>query len=291
MYGIADEPICSAAERLLQLADALQQPDVRSEARGARPDTRERTENPLVDLAGVDLSDDVVDARETEHLGQLPVELVHPLAVAQELLERRLRAGRAPCPSQSQVVQGRIDLIEVEEEVLQPQARPLAHRGGLRGLEVRVAERREIAVLAGELRQRRRDRGKAVAHEPKGVALLDERCVVGHERAGGAEMDVAAGRGRDLPEVVDVRHHIVAQLRLQLRDPAEVEGVAGLSHLRDRGVGDLDAELPFRLGKRYPQISPDESRARRRKDVGHLLRRVTVDQWVWVAKAIVGHDA
>jgi hypothetical protein len=80
--------------------------------------------------------------------------------------------------------------------------------------------------------------------------------------------------------VVDVRHHVVPQLRLQLCDPAEVECVAGLFHLRERGFGDLDPELPLRLGKRDPQVSPDESRVGRREDVGHLFRRVTVDQWV-----------
>ena len=66
-------------------------------------------------------------------------------------------------------------------------------------------------------------------------------------------MDEAARRRRDVAERVDVRHHVVAEAPLVRRDRVEVDVVEVRAHLRDRLVGNRNAELLLGLGEREPE--------------------------------------
>ena len=76
------------------------------------------------------------------------------VVAVEQLEEARLRAGRALHAAERQRRDAVLEVREVEHQVLHPQRRALADGRRLRGLEVRVAERRLVAPLARERRER-----------------------------------------------------------------------------------------------------------------------------------------
>src|SRR5690606_10824932 len=113
--------------------------------------------------------------------------------------------------------------------------------------------------------------------------------VVADESTGRAEVDDPARGGRLLPQVVDVRHHVMAQLALQLGRPGEVEVIEVLAKLRDRLVRDLQAELTLGFRQRQPQPTPGSELEARREDVRHLPRRVPLRERVAVSVRALTH--
>ena len=74
----------------------------------------------------------------------------------------------------------------------------------------------------------------------------DQVGVVGDVRARRAEVDERLRRRRDVAERVDVRHHVVAEAPLVRGDGVEVDVVEVRAHLRERLVGNRNAELAAR---------------------------------------------
>jgi hypothetical protein len=198
-------------ERLLHLLEVPQQPHVVGELGGALRDPRQRRQARRVRLARVRLPRDAVHLVEPHLLGHQPVEALHALAVALEQVhERRLRPRGAAHPAEAQRVQAELHLLQVQQQVLDPERGSLADGGGLRRLEVREAQRGERPVLPRELRQRRHRGHQPRAHQLERLAVLDQVRVVAHVRAGGAQVDDGARSRRLFAQVVHVRHHVVA---------------------------------------------------------------------------------
>ena len=274
----------SSAERLLDLAERLQDPDVVSEARGRGADSREHGEHPVVDLPGVRLPDDVIGAREPEARREPLVEPVDLAAVPLEQFEEgRLGPRRPPRASEAEFRPHCLHLLEIEEQILEPQAGALPDRHGLGRLQVRVAERGHAGLRAGEGGQVIDRAQQPLAHDLQALEVLDQAVVVAHEGARRAEMDVLAGLGRDLAEMMHVRHDVVPQFALDLGDPVEVDLLARRVHGHDRRVGNVDAERPLLLGEGDPQVAPDERLHARGEDRRHVARGVAVDERMWVA--------
>ena len=149
------------AERLGQLAHALEQAQVGAELVHALADAGERREHLRVLLAWIGLTGDRPAAIEAERARDAMVELLDaPVIAVEEGEEARLRSGRALDAAAAQARQAVVDRRHVLHHVLEPQAGALAHRGELRRLEVRVGEggegrgaQRERAQLAGESEQ------------------------------------------------------------------------------------------------------------------------------------------
>ena len=91
-------------------------------------------------------------------------------------------------------------------------------------------------------------------------------------------MDEAARRGRDVAERVHVRHDVVAEPALVRRDDVEVDVVEMRAHLRDRVVGNRNAELLFGFGEREPELAPETMPLRRRPELEHRLRCVSLGE-------------
>src|SRR5207244_4734712 len=162
------------------------------------------------DLAGIGLSGHGVDRLEAHLAGDQAVQLADLGVVAGEQgQEARLRAGRALDPAKTQVLQPRLDFVEVEDEVVTPQAGAFSDGRELGRLEVRVAERRFRPPGFGEAGQGVDHADELVAEYPQPVAHQDQVGVVGGVTTGGAKVnDVPAERG-DLGERVDVGHDVV----------------------------------------------------------------------------------
>ena len=111
------------------------------------------------------------DSLEAEPLGDHPVELLDLCVVAvEERQERRLRAGRPLHAAEFQRRDAVLDLFQVDRQVLRPQRRALADGRELRGLEVRVAERRQVLPL-----QRRTSPGASIALARRAATQLHAR--------------------------------------------------------------------------------------------------------------------
>ena len=253
------------------------------EARRRSADAGERRERPVVDLPRVRLADHIVRAGEAEARREPLVEPVHlPAAPVEQFEERRLRPRRSPGSPEAEFRPHGFDLLEVEEEILEPEAGALPDRHGLGRLEVRVAERGLGGLLAREGREILDRAQQPVAHDVETLPVLDEAVVVAHEGARRAEVDVLAGLRGDLAEVMHVRHHIVTEVALDHGDPVEVDLLPRRVHRHDGVVGNLDAERAFLLGERNPQVAPDERLHARGEDRRHLARGVAVDERMWV---------
>ena len=76
--------------------------------------------------------------------------LAFRVIAVEEREERGLRAGGAFDAAEAQGGDAVLDLLQIEDEILRPEACPLADGGELGGLEVRVAEGGQVFPLDGE---------------------------------------------------------------------------------------------------------------------------------------------
>ena len=192
-----------------------QEPQVGGRLVGAGGDAGERVEHLGVDLARVGLAGDGVGLVEAHLLGDELLELPHLVVIAvEELQEAGLRAGRAFDAARLERGDAVLDFGQVERQVVRPQARPPADGRRLGRLQVREAERRQVAVLLGKVGERVDHRRQPPGDHLQRFADQDQVGVVGDVAARGAEMDDRPGRGALVAVGVDVGHHVVPQLAL-----------------------------------------------------------------------------
>ena len=171
-----------------------------------------------------------------------------------------------------------LDVTEIEHQVLHPERRALADGRQLRGLQVRVAERRFCLPVRRERRQRPQHADESGANELEAASHLDEVAIVGDVAARRAEMDDPAGRGRHIAERVHVCHHVVPEPALVFRHRGEVDVVQMRAHLVERGLGDVDAERTLGFREREPEPSPEPVSHLRAPEFEHGGRGVAVGQ-------------
>ena len=235
----------------------LQQPQVGREFGGGCRDPGEHGQDLRVELAGVRLPRHGEDPRKLELARHAQVEVAHLLIVSVEQLEEaRLRAGGALHAPELKRIETVQQLFGVEQELLHPERDPLAHRGELRGLEVRVGEAGQGAVAPRQVPQRDEHRCDAAQQQAQPLPHQHEVGVVGDVRAGGAEVEEGPRGGSLLAEVMDVRHHVMAQPLLMLGGALQVHVVQVGAQLRERLIGNVEAELLLRLHQREPQAPP-----------------------------------
>ncbi|OPZ68321.1 MAG: hypothetical protein BWY81_00891 [Firmicutes bacterium ADurb.Bin467] len=273
-------------ERLLDLAERLQEPQILRELVRALGDAGERREHAAVELAGVGLAGDVEALLEPELCGDPLFELVDLLPVAVEQLQKALlRAGRAAISEQFQRLPREVDAFEVHQKVLHPERRALADRRQLRGLQVRVAERRERAVFPRERAQPSQHLGELFADERERVVQHQNVGVVGHVAGRRAQVDHAARAGARIGVGEHVRHHVVARALLVTGRGLVVDVKDVLPELLDLRFRHGQAHLHLALGERDPEPAPGRELAVGREDLLHLPARVAAVERRFVAVA------
>ena len=171
----------------------------------------EDVDDHAVNLARVGLTRDGGDALKAHFLGDEAVELAALFVVAAEQLEKaRLGARGALAAEQSHAPDAVFKLVEVEQQVVEPEGRALADGGGLRRLEVGKRESRLSAVLLGKLRKLAYQRDELGADKLKPLAHDDDVGVVADVAAGSAQVNDSLCLGALNAESVDVRHNVVA---------------------------------------------------------------------------------
>ncbi len=266
-------------ERLLDLAIRLQHADVAAELGGAGRHAGHHVEHGGIELARVGLSCHRERRPEADRRGHGPLQTAHLVVVAAEQVEeRRLRAGGSLHAAARQGIAAVIELGEIEGEVLHPECGAFAHGGGLRGLEVRGPERGQVAPPAREFAQPPQHVHELAAQQIEAAPHEDEVGVVGHERAGRAEMDELPGRRGHVAECVDVRHHVMTVAPLVGGHGLEIDVVEVGPHLGDRLGGDRHAERLLRLGQGQPEPAPEAVARIRSPQLQHRPRCVAFGQ-------------
>ena len=263
----------------------LEQPDVVAELGSGGREAGEGGQDEGVLLARVRLAGDQEAVREARLLGHEAVEALGLLGVAvEERHERRLRAGRPLAAQKAQLVRAADELAVVEGEVLEPQARALADRRGLRGLEMREAEAGKVAISAREPREAAHDAHRARREKAQRRAQEEEVGVVANEGRGRPEVqDPARGRS-DVAEGVQVRHDVVLRLAFVPVGGDELglgRHEVGAERV-ERGLGDREPELLFCFGEPEPEVAPRRELRPRREQSGHLGGRVSARERVFV---------
>ena len=129
-----------------------------------------------------------------------------------------------------------VQVLQVQQQVLDPEGGPLAHGGGLGRLEVGEAQAGLVLPLGGEAAPGRRSTSsRRRAQQPQGLAADEQVAVVGDEAAGGPQVDDGPGGGRLVAPGVDGGHDVVAQAGLMAGDGLQVHGVLGGAQLLDLG--------------------------------------------------------
>src|SRR5690606_37878285 len=176
-------------------------------------------------------------------------------------------------------------LVEVERKVLRPQAGALPNRYRLSNLEVGIAKAWLRAPLLGELREVCHDRREPAHEQAERLTIDDQVGVVGNEAAGGAEMDDRLGSLGEFSVVVNMRHHVMAQLLLQVGNPIPIEGVAMRTQFVDLLLRYRKAEPMLGIREADPQVAPRRVARAWREQASHVLARISFDEWVIEAVA------
>ena len=278
-------------ERFLDLLEMAEQTDIVAHLRGRLGDAGEDRQDEVVELARVGLAAHRHGTGEAHHLRHPGIERLDLGMVAvKQLQEARLRPGGPLDAAERHVLQPRLDILQIEQQIVHPQGRPLAHRRQLGRLEVGEAERRDRLVGIGKDRQFLEQQHQFAADQAERLAHLHQVGVVADIAAGGAKMDDPARLWAEFAIGMDMAHHIVPQLFFLLFGQLEIDVGDVRLKLGNLLIGDLQAEFLLRLRQRHPQLPPGLELVLRRPDPVHLAAGIAQGQGILVNGAIDSHE-
>ena len=213
-------------------------------------------------------------------LGVIPVE---------QGQEAGLGAGRPLDAQEPELGASTLDFPEVEDQLVAPERRPLAHGHELGRLEVGVAQAGKVLPPDGEVREGVDRRDEPVADQVKGFSDQDQVGVVGHVTTRRAQVDDRAGRRRRIPQRVDVGHHVVAEPPLVGFGGGEVDRLDLGAERVDLLVADVQPQRALGLGQRDPEPAPRGELDPGRPEPGHPPAGVAGDQGI-VVNVVITHQ-
>ena len=248
--GGADLLCLKGLVHFLQMAH---QPDVAGKFGSALGDSAEHLKHGKVRLAGVGLAADLLALVHAHLGGDLLLQQLHLCLVpVKELQKAGAGAGGTLAAQKPQVFQLEVQLLDIEKQVVEPEAGPLADGGGLGGLEMGVGQAGQSLVLLRKVTESGHGVYQELPHQQQAVPHLQNVGVVTHIAGGGAQVDDGLGLGADLAEGEHMGHHVVPDLVLMRRGGGIVDVVNVLAHLLNLLVADGDAQLLLRLRQRDP---------------------------------------
>lgn len=266
-------------ERFFHFLVALHQAHVGRELVQRLSDGREHLVHAVVPLAGVGLAGDGEHTLEASLFGDHAVELHNLFFVAiEQVHETGLRTGRALHAAEREHFDEEVHFFQVDEEVLEPEAGALTHRGELGGLEVRGTELGHVLVFHRELAELVHHAAKTLAHDDQSLLHLDEVGVVAHESGSCAQVDDALCLRALHAVSVNVAHHVVtAALFFSFGNVKVDVGSVSLQFVH-LFLSDGEAKFHFGFGQENPQLAPSLELVLRAEDETHFLRSITLNQ-------------
>ena len=211
-------------KRLLNLTVVLEKADVIGHAVKALGDGGEDIQNTAVHLAGVGLATDAAAAFKAERCAELAVELRDLLLIALEQLHKAcLGAGGAPGAAELHGADDKVQLLQVKEQVLEPQRCPLANGDQLGGLIVGIAQGGGCLIFLREFGEVAHHCQQLTPQVLQSLAVEDEVGIVCHIAAGGAQVNDAGGGGGRLAVGVNMGHNVMAHFLFPLGGKVKVD--------------------------------------------------------------------
>lgn len=233
-------------ERLLDLLEHGKVADVDTNALAGRSERAQGVGNVDIDLTGVCLTGDDEGGAETSLFGDELVQSLNLVVVAVENLEERgLSTGSTLDTTEAQVVTGSLEVSQVHEQVLNPQACSLSDSHELGGLSVGETQARQVLVLLGEGRELVDHNGQLGDENVQTVTEEDEVGVVSAVARSSTPVDDSGSCWCDLSVGVNVGHDIVSSALLLLGGNLEfvvLDGDVGL-HLLETLIGNGETEF------------------------------------------------
>lgn len=233
-------------ERLLNLLEHGKVTNVNTDTLAGGTERAQSVANVHIDLARVGLTGDDECGAEASLLGDKLIQLLNLTVITiEDLQERGLGARGALHATEAEVIAGTLEVAQVHQQVLNPQASTLANGDQLSRLTVSETQAREVLVLPGKLRQLVNDNGQLGDEDVETVPEQDQVSIVSAvARSSTPVNDTSSSRG-DLAKGMDVGHDIVSAALLLLGGNLEflvLDGGVSL-HLLNRIFGDRKAEL------------------------------------------------
>lgn len=233
-------------EGLLDLLQHGQVTNVNTNALAGRTEGTKGVAHIHIDLTGVSLGRDDKGRAETGLLSDQLIQLLNlGVVTLEDLQERSLSTGGTLDTTEAQVIASALQVTQIHQQILNPQAGTLANGNKLSGLAVGEAQAGQVLVLLGELGQLVDDDGQLGDEDVKTVTEKDQVGVVSAVARGSTPVDDTSGGRGDLAKGVDVSHDIVSAALLFFSGNLELvilDGGVSL-HLLDSLVGDWQAEL------------------------------------------------
>ena len=243
----------------------------------------EHLQNRKVDLAGVGLAADGLTGLEAHLRGDAPFKLLDLFGVpVEQLKEACAGAGRALAAQKLQLRELEIELFDVKQQVVYPQAGALADGRRLGGLKMRIGKRRQGLVLFCKLTERRDGVHKELADDEQPAAHTDDVRIVADVAARRAEVDDGLCLGAALAEGQHMRHNVVPYLVLMCGRGGIVDVVYMRAHLVELFIADAKPQLLLTLCEREPQPAPGGELVVVRKLALHLLIGIAAAEGVFV---------
>ncbi|MPN18331.1 hypothetical protein SDC9_165691 [bioreactor metagenome] len=200
---------------------------------------------------------DVVDAIKAEIRRDSAVELIYLCRVsAEEGDKARLRTRCAAAAEETDGGEDIVDLLDIQPELLQPEAGAPADGDRLGGLKMRISHRRDCLCVLRKCGKRGKNRIDAVPDAQERIPKDDQIRVIGDITACRTQMDDTRGFRANQSVGVDMRHDIVPNLGFAPGDGVivNVSGMRGkLFHLLRRHG---QPERMLRAGEAHPELPP-----------------------------------
>ena len=242
-------------------------------------DAGEEIQHLAVQFAGVGLAGDGEALVISHLLGDFFVQLAALLVVPfKQFQEAGLGAGGAFAAQEFCLGELVLHILQIHQQVLDPQGGPFAHGGGLSRLEVGESQGGQVLIGLGKVGQHPDDTHNLVANELEGFGHDDDVRIVPHVAGGGAPVDDARSLGALLAIGVHMAHHIVADHLFPLLGHFVVDVVGVLLQLCNLLICNGQPQLLLRLSQSNPKLPPGAELHVRGKKVFHFLVRVAGGQ-------------
>ena len=200
------------------------------------------------------------------------VQLLHfrPIAVEQ-IQQAGLRSGSAAAAQEADAGKHEIHLFHVGKDVLEPEGRSLAHRYGLGGLIMGIAQGRQAAIAFGKDGQVGGQLQKLLPKIPQRIPVQDQIGVVCHITARSPQVDDTCSLRCNDAIGIDMGHHVVANFLFPLCRQLEIN----VLHMGFQGRHLLGCDRqPQRMlgsGQLRPQSAPGLNTGPLGEQALHLL--------------------
>ena len=259
-------------KRLLHLFQMLEQADVVRKFCRTLGDPAQHRQNPAVQLAGIGLPGNGEAGLIPHFFRDFPVERADLFVIPVEQLEKAgLRPGRPFRAEELHLPELVLHILQIHDEILNPERGALPHRGGLRRLKMRECQRWKAPVAHGEAGEHPDHPDQLGAHEPERLGHHDDVGVVADIAGGGAQVDDGARLGALPAERVNVGHHVVPHLPFPGLGHLVIDIVGVPLHLVDLLLGNRKPQLLFGLRQSDPQAPPCPELLVGRKQELHFL--------------------